>query len=295
MLLSIKRVPNYKTIPWYNQNISEATCKRHRLERVWKKTKKSQHYINFYRQCWLVANMLETAERSSYIDSLAQTKGDKKIIYNICSDLQGRDKNPPLPPCECNEVLTNRFNTYFSDKISMICKDLESTLDTNSCDSFIYDANCTTELTEFNQLSLTQVKKILTALLSKSHGSDPITTTLLIEILPSVIDFITAIVNQSLQEGDMLDNTKESLIKPLLKKANLDLLDINFRPISNVSFISKLTERCVASNIVTYAEQNNLMEPNQTAYHQHRNISVQSMCRHSQSHGQTGYHLPSYC
>ena len=59
----------------------------------------------------------------------------------------------------------------------------------------------------------------------KSYGSDPISTNLLKEILPSVIDFITAIVNQSLQEGDMSDNTKESLIKPLLKKANLDLLE----------------------------------------------------------------------
>ena len=123
---------------------------------------------------------------------------------------------------------------------------------------------------------------------SKSCGSDPIPTTLLKEILSSVIDFITAIVNQSLQEGDMPDNTKESLINPVLKKANLELLDKNFMPVSNPSFFSKLTERCAASNIVTYAEENNLMEPNQSAYHQHfstkANISATCMCRHYQGH-----------
>ena len=134
-----------------NENISAAICKRCGLERVCKKTKKFQHYINFYRQCHLVVNMLDTAERSFYIDSLAQVKADQKIIYNICNDLLGRDKNLPLLLCKSNEVLANRFNTYFSDKISKICKDLESTLDTSICYPFIYDADCTTELREFNQ------------------------------------------------------------------------------------------------------------------------------------------------
>ena len=88
-------------------------------------------------QCHLVENMLDTAERSYYIDSVAQAKGNQKNIYNICNDLLGRDKNLPLPPCESNEVLADRFNTYFSNKISKICKDLESTLETSSCDPFI--------------------------------------------------------------------------------------------------------------------------------------------------------------
>ena len=115
---------------------------------------------------------------------------------------------------------------------------------------------------------------------SKSCGSDPIPTMLLTEILPSVIDFITPIVNQSLQEGDMPDNTKESLIKSLCKKANLDLPDKKFWPVCNPSFISKLIEKCAASNIVTYAEEKNLMDLNQSAYHQHFNTetSVLRIC-----------------
>ena len=163
------------------------------------------------------------------------------------------EKNLPLPLYESNEVLANWFNTYFSDKISKIHKDWESNLDTSIFGPYIYDADCTTELRECDQLSSTQVKKILMASPSKSCGSDPIPTTLLKEILPSVINFITVIVNQSLQKWDMQDNSKESLIKPLLKKANLDLLDKNFRPVSNLSFISKLSEICTTSNIVIYA------------------------------------------
>ena len=78
----------------------------------------------------------------------------------------------------------------------------------------------------------------------------------------------------------MPDNTKESLKKPLLKRQIWTYLKKNFRPVSNLSFISKLIERCAASNIVTYAEENNLMEPNQSAYCQHftTKTSVLKLC-----------------
>ena len=135
-----------------------------------------------------------------------------------------------------------------------------------------------TQLREFDQQSSTQVKKILMASPSKSSGSNPIPTTLLKEILPSVIDFIMTIFNHS--KKGTCQTTPDSCIKPLLKKANLDLLDKNFRPASNLSFISKPIERCAASNIVTYAEEDNLMEPNQSAYHQHfsTETSVLKVC-----------------
>jgi len=54
---------------------------------------------------------------------------------------------------------------------------------------------------------------------------------------------------------------------PLLKKADLDPVDRGFyRPISNLSVISKLLERLVAKQLVKFLIDNNLLPDLQSAY-----------------------------
>ena len=57
------------------------------------------------------------------------------------------------------------------------------------------------------------------------------------------------------------------MIKPLLKKPALDPeLVSNYRPISNLLFLSKLQERIVAKQIVEYLTGNNLFIPFQWGF-----------------------------
>src|SRR6218665_444629 len=61
------------------------------------------------------------------------------------------------------------------------------------------------------------------------------------------------IVNISLSTGSLPLLFKHSLVTPLLKKPSLDKEILsNYRPVSNLSFISKLTERIVLSRINDY-------------------------------------------
>jgi len=57
---------------------------------------------------------------------------------------------------------------------------------------------------------------------------------------------ITNIINLSLSTGIFPDLSKNCSVHPHLKKYNLDIDDLgNYRPISHLSFSSKLTERVV--------------------------------------------------
>ena len=57
------------------------------------------------------------------------------------------------------------------------------------------------------------------------------------------------------------------MVKPLLKKPGLDLLDKNYRPVSNLSYISKLVECVVVAQLVNHIERHGMMEASWLAYH----------------------------
>ena len=101
---------------------------------------------------------------------------------------------------------------------------------------------------------------------SKSCDIDPIPTSLLKEILPSVIIILTEIINKSLISGIFPESLKVALVKPLLEKANLDLIEKNYRPVSNIEFIGKSIERVATVKLTRHLTNNNLIEPHQSAY-----------------------------
>ena len=61
------------------------------------------------------------------------------------------------------------------------------------------------------------------------------------------------IVNQSLNLDVFPDCFKLALLNPLLNKPTLDVeVLLNFCPISNLKFMSKLSENVVASQLINY-------------------------------------------
>ena len=67
-----------------------------------------------------------------------------------------------------------------------------------------------------------------------------------------LLPVLTKIVNNSLQPGCFPEIWKEALVFPLLKKSSLDVIFKNFRPVSNLSVVSKLIERAAFNQIHTW-------------------------------------------
>ena len=60
----------------------------------------------------------------------------------------------------------------------------------------------------------------------------------------------------------------EALLKPLLKKTDLEpVFMMNYHPVSNLSYLSKLIERTVCNLITTNTESTDNLEKLQSAYH----------------------------
>ena len=263
--LSTKIVKTSKKVPWFTDEAAVEIRKWWKLEKIWRTSKLPDDYINFYRQCKLVSNILDKAEHDYSKNKLTQHKYDYKEMYNICNELLGCNKDLPLPETSSKSNLGNEFNSFFVDKIiNIITKLMKNSEQSNPNKR---DTTSPVSLSPFRPLTHEEVKKIIMSLPSKLCENDTIPTTLLKEILPSILDLIVNIVNALLTWGIFPDGLKEVLVKPLLKKIGLELLKSNYRPVSNLTFISKVIKCCAAYLMTKYIEEYHLLEPNQSVLH----------------------------
>ena len=74
-------------------------------------------------------------------------------------------------------------------------------------------------------------------------------------------------VNCSLREEMVPDGFKKAVVTPLIKKTSLPVEDLkNYRPVSGLSFISKLVEHVVAKQLVDHIHGHGLDNSYQSAY-----------------------------
>ena len=87
---------------------------------------------------------------------------------------------------------------------------------------------------------------------------DPLPTCLLKECKAELVPHITDIVNMSLRESMIPKSLKNAFIRPLLKKTGLDS-DIlkNYRPVSNLTFITKVIEKVISGRLNKHLIYNN--------------------------------------
>ena len=92
-------------------------------------------------------------------------------------------------------------------------------------------------------LSIEEVCQIVLESCNASCRLNPGPTWLVKSCLDVLALSITEMVNVSLLSGRVPENWKTTVVIPPLKKPGLDLLYKNFRPVSNLSFISKVVEK----------------------------------------------------
>ena len=101
---------------------------------------------------------------------------------------------------------------------------------------------------------------------SKTCQLDQVPTEKLQEILEGCLPAITHIVNRSLDQGEFCDKWKEALVKPLIKKKELGTQNSNYRPVSNLSFISKIVEKITLDQFNEHCNEYRLVPEYQSAY-----------------------------
>ena len=112
----------------------------------------------------------------------------------------------------------------------------------------------------FERASEDEIKELILSSSSKSCDLDPTPRSVLKNCLDILIPPITDIINISMETSTFPQNFKETHVRPLLKKTSLPKKQLlNYRPVSNLSSISKILQKIVANRLQAHIKNNNLI------------------------------------
>ncbi len=146
---------------------------------------------------------------------------------------------------------SNDFMNYFTSKIDTI-RDKIVTMQPSATVShqIVHYRSPEEQFHSFSTIGQEELYKLVKSSKPTTCMLDPIL------VLPEVIDPLLTIINSSLSLVYIPKPFKLAVVKPLIKNTQLDPKDlVNYRPISNLPFLSKILEKLVSSQLYSFLEK----------------------------------------
>ena len=255
--------------PWMDQEYINARILRRRYEKQGNKPA--------YKHQKKVCAHLVKEKMMSYYSSLFPTLcTNQQQLFKTFNKLFDRNTgNLSLPSYKNSSTLADNFNKFFLTKVSDIRSNLpSSTLPNPAFPNPAPTTSNTFQLSSFEPTTMDELRQIIKTHGIKTSSNDPLPAFLLEENLELLLPHFETLVNLSITNSSF-DGLKEAHVVPILKSLQLDKEDFkSYRPVSLLSFVSKLTERVVHARITDYLSSNNLHVPSQYGYKRHHSCET---------------------
>ena len=253
--------------PWFDAACRARRRDCRRLERRYRRT----HNIDD-RSAW-TANIrtmnafYKGKEREYWTAKIEAAGGNSSKLWKSLSALLQRNDTPGS--ASVIDYTSDDFLNFFDKKVTLVRSQ------TGKAQAQDLSNPATSNIEVFRVYTIDEVRQVIMSSPTKSCELDPIPTFLLKELLNTLLPIVTAMCNASLKEGLLPPSERHALVRPLLKKSNLDPSELkNYRPVSNISFMSKVIERIVSKQIVAYLQANDLLPCLQSAYRKHHSTET---------------------
>ena len=266
--------------PWFDDELKDLRKNRRKAESAWRKAKKDKEGIEYvsakkakYSLLRKDFAALEFKKMSEYKQkSLMASSGDSKALFKKLNRLLGNTAQD-LPTSNNNLKVAEDFGKFFLEKVQTIRRDISderSTFNgtlTESAPACMSSFSSASSFREFTVPDLSDIKSYMGKMSNKFCVLDPIPTFLFKHCVDELSPIVHHIVRESLTTSTHPTILKRAVIKPTLKKNSLDP-DIlkNYRPVSNLSVISKLIEKVVLDQLNAHLDNNDLHCTMQSGY-----------------------------
>lgn len=258
--------------PWMNEDIVHHKRLRRRFESMWRRTGLQVHREMYVHQKDTVNSMIQKAKVCYYQDKIAQCDQDQKALFKIIQGLTKRSADQNSSSSSSHSP--TEFNEFFLNKVTKIHNILDERTIPPPHRPYT-EPKCRVIFDSFTPVSSKDIETVVRKSPSKSSPLDPWPTWMLKHQLTTLTPVIMDIINHSLSTGVFPSEWKHALVTPLLKKTTLDPTSLsNYRPVSNLPFLSKVTERVVAKQLTSYLQDNTLYPKFQSAYRAHHSVET---------------------
>ena len=200
-------------------------------------------------------------------------------MFRIAGDLMGRSRLPLAPNGDDSAVdLAERFSAHYVAKIIQLHSHLTVVSVPSHPPLLAENDECSVAEPSyvFQPATVEAISKLSIAASSKvCPRIDVITAVLLKSHMSTLAPVLTRLVNSSTDSSTVPAAMKHAIITPHLKKPGLDVDNMSsYRPISKLSFVSKVLEKHIAIQIQHHMETHNLFDTFQSAYRPHHSCET---------------------
>ena len=256
--------------PWISQGILASINTKNNLYKSFLQRRSDEALMRFKTYKNRLLNVIRAAKKKHYQNLIAINTGNSKETWKILNEIIGSTKNKTniIKNIKIGQNITtnskdisNELNNFFTS----IGANIEQELPPSSVDPTAYIQYDSLETCFLNPVTPESISVILRELKVTGGGIDPISSKVLKILEPSICVPLSHIVNLCFITGCFPDSLKVSTVTPIFKCGEKSDAG-NYRPISVLSPLSKIIEKCIYHRICSYLNYRNILADNQYGF-----------------------------
>uniref|UniRef100_A0A671US34 Reverse transcriptase domain-containing protein n=1 Tax=Sparus aurata TaxID=8175 RepID=A0A671US34_SPAAU len=250
--------------PWLNDTTRVIRHRCRQAERRWKKDKLHVS-LEMLRDCLTDYQRAVHEAKSQYLSNIISSSSHcPKVLFDTI--------NAVVNPCtsavtDVSIATCENFLHHFVDKVDSVRKDTSKSVITNTNKDLLAAPAHSAVFDQFELVSLNSLGDVVKSLKPTNCPLDILPAKVLKMVFNTVGPSLLVFIKSCLRSGTVPAAFKHAVVRPLLKKPNLDPSVLsNFRPVSNLPFLSKVLEKVVFIQLQSFLEDNSVLEKFQSGF-----------------------------
>ena len=214
----------------------------------------------------MLNQLIARRKREYYRSKVKEAKSNINKLYRVLDGLTGYKRSNVLPDGYSDLELANMFVEYYQEKTENIITSFNAALQGPALDMPV--PMPTMKLSKFHRVDKEIMKAIVQKVKPTHCENDPLPISDISGCtnFGNYLDILTDIVNTSIENNIFPESEKAAIVRPIIKgKLDPQCLS-SYRPVSNLTYLSKILENVVLKQLLDHLELMQAIPDQQSAY-----------------------------